>query len=941
MPSVFAWVMLFFLLCDFYDTLKLRNSTKNIIHTYDNSDSSRNARSFSPNSNVRQFFINNKNVLENRLRCDRKNLFIKRNVERDLSHRKEELFMNRKEEEKEQGVHKNEMKINKFKNSNGHEFLCTNLLMNNEEKNFIVDLCSDNSFMFDKKEDFFDRSSNGKSGVKGQGLLSLCLWFDKEDIHKTHEEIYLNRSKIEVDKLIKAKGSLKKNNTFHFYVMKDEGLDKHFDGILGFDFFSKFETFLFDTINMIIHLGDNSDDYHRAMNRLEMWKNKDLYEKIELHNYSNHIKYFHIDVNNHLYKGLLDSGTSKTLVVNSDMKLEKEDPNGDGVIIENILNEKFKVNKLKKMNRFHIVSKENKLLLTPLQMNEIYTSENKISYLDSNVVLLGLDFFLNKKFLFDLKNSVLYVHWKSSDLSFSDQRDKRYIKSSEKQENDRNNSPIDEFKVNEKCSEIYEQLKNKELSFLKMSKELEKENISMHDCKSTNDVIKKYAIKILYGSEYLSKNASDGRGKEFDERYKEITNFFKKLNSEEKQNMLNKIVNILKNNYYNTIGGGGAGSSSSKKRGENDKENITNEYEKASEILEKYVKYEIENKQYSLHRFKSWNVNRKSEKAVDEEYNHLLELYNAHPEYSFEILNDFKKELSSKRINVNNIENENEIIKKVAESRVYNNHQQNNFNKEGRNKRRKNIIVRRFTNDGNNVHTQIIIRRNGLDQDGENDNNGSSSSSEEGDEYGNDQYGNFDKMDDIFPNSLFSGIFKNFFGDSNRSQNYRNIRDGDGTDESYESDGSDENDGRDESGDNGGGDLFSELNNLFGFGNIGENIFRKKKKKSVIGFKTKEPNNLSEEEKEGTGAKNKLDSISEAIKEEKDVDIIYLLNKVQKLNDENLKNFILQSLKNENVRKILVDALKKGYQNTYEQCQKKNDNKSMYLLQMLKQTGVF
>lgn len=38
---------------------------------------------------------------------------------------------------------------------------------------------------------------------------------------------------------------------------------------------------------------------------------------------------------------------------------------------------------------------------------------------------------------------------------------------------------------------------------------------------------------------------------------------------------------------------------------------------------------------------------------------------------------------------------------------------------------------------------------------------------------------------------------------------------------------------------------------------------------------------------------------------------------------------------------MLIDAVKNGYQNIYDKCKKQNDNKSMYLLQMLKQSGIF
>ncbi|KNC37238.1 hypothetical protein PFLG_02374 [Plasmodium falciparum RAJ116] len=369
------------------------------------------------------------------------------------------------------------------------------------------------------------------------------------------------------------------------------------------------------------------------------------------------------------------------------------------------------------------------------------------------------------------------------------------------------------------------------------------------------------------GSNYLKKN---DKNIEYEKRYNEVTEFFKKLNNEEKQN-INDTIHDNNNNNNNIIN--------------HQKQHSSNQgYEKASDIIHKFVNYEINNNVYSLHKFKSSNVNKNNPKSEEEEYKFLCNLYETHPEYSFEMLNDFKKELSSKKIPYNDCNDEKDIIKKVAHSRVFNNHQFNN--------KRKNVIVRKYSDDGNNIHTQIIIR---------------------------------DKMDDLFPNSIFSVLLKNFFIQNNNNNN--NDGDGDYSSESFD---------QQNSSDDNQNDLFSELNNFFGFGNLADGMFGRKKKKKVLGFKTKEPQANLENNKE-----NADDNITQAIKQEKDVDIIYLLNKVQKLNDINLKNFILQSLNNQNIRKILVDAVKKGYTNTYEQCKKENDNKSMYLLQMLKQSGIF
>ncbi|ANQ07043.1 Uncharacterized protein PCOAH_00014490 [Plasmodium coatneyi] len=917
MPVLIGFLLLPLLLFDFYDTLKLRNSADRIIHVSEKGGCLPNPWSLSHSINARHLFIHNKNGFEGRLKFDRKNAGVQR--------RKEELFLSRDEP----GFAKNEMKIETFKSPSGNEFLCTKLVMNDQEKRFIVDLCSDNSFLFSRGEDILLKSnrSNGVAPTESERGPPHLL-FGREDVQNVHEELYLNNTKVDVERVVKAKESREKK-VFQFYLMEEKQMDKNLDGIIGFDFFSNFDSFLFDTIRMKIELGGDA-----ASNKLqEQWASTPdgHCHKVDLHNYSNHIKYFSVDVNNQLYKGLLDSGTSKTLLINSDVKLEREDERGDdSVPVENILNQRFTVRKLKKVNRFAILSKESEVGM-PLQMKELYANENVFPYLDSNVVLLGLDFLLNRKFLFDLKNGKLYMYCEGTTCSPHAMSEGNLVSGSAT--SGANNSIIDHLKVDQKCAEIYEQLKSKKLSFLNITNELEKDNIDMQDCKSTNDVIRRYAIKVIYGKEYLPRREPTRKDPEFEQRYKEMTTFFKKLSPEEKQNMLNKMVHTLRSDYRDgSFGDPSSGGSDPTNEQHNPPRN-NHEYERASEIIEKYVTQEIEKKQYSLHRFKSCNANRRNEKAVEEEYTHLSALYNAHPEFSFEILNDFKRELSARRINVNALQSENDIIRKVAETRVYN--QNANSNKEGRNRKRKNIIVRRFSNDDNNIHTQIIIRRNGLDPDDDD----SEDNTEEGKDGKYHQYGNMERMDDLFPNSLFSGIFKNFFGDSNRSEHYRS-----GGDDTDDAGGDDGEEGHQD------GDLLSELNNFFGFGNMGENFFRKKKK-SVIGFKTKEPTNGNadpegEGKKKGNGTSgdtsNDISSdISNAIKEEKDTDIIYLLNKVQKLNDANLKSFILQSLKNDNVRRILVDALKKGYQSAHEECRTQGDNKGMYLLQMLKQTGIF
>ncbi|CRG97267.1 conserved Plasmodium protein, unknown function [Plasmodium gallinaceum] len=818
MPILFIFTLCYFL-CAFCDTIKLRKNVNNITYINENKDL---ISFFSQNKYSNYFFVNNNGST------------IKKN------YNKNKLFLNINDSAE------NSLTIEKFKSSNGYDFLFTKLFMNNEENKFLVDLCSDNSFIFQKKTKILknEKENNSKE--------YMSLNYNNENIQNTKKEIHLNNRKVISEKSININFGTK---NFHFYLINNEELSKDFDGIIGFDFFKNFDNFIFDTINMNILLNENNYS-----------NNKEDFYEIKLHDYFNNIKYINVNVNNHLHKGILDTGSSRTIIVNSDNLFEGNNEEGN-ITIENILNNKYKVQKVF-LNNFDIISSGNKLI--PINLNTIY--KGNLEYLDSNVVLLGLDFLLNKKIIFDLKNRSLYISNNSSNSLYVNEDNISKHKEIDnfaykKEQNNSTNKKIDEYLVEQECQNIYEKLKKKELSFLKITKELESEDIYIKDCKSTNDVIRRYAIKLLYGTNYLKKN---DKNKEFDIRYNEMINFFKKLSNEEKQNMLNKIINTIKKDK--------------------------NDYEKASEIIEEFVNYEINNNLYSLHQFKSNNVNKNNEKALNEEYNNLYNYYTAHPDYSFEILNDFKKELSSKKISFNDCEDEKDIIKRIAESRVY------NSNKENKNKSKntkRNIIVRRYSNDDNNVHTQIIIRRNGVNSD---------DSSNSNDDENGYQYENLDKMDDLFPNSLFSGIFKNFFGDNRNEYNEEN---------------SDQNQN----------DLFSELNNFFGFGNIGDNMF-KKKKKSVLGFKTKEPETKNDN-------KDDTDILSKAIKEEKDVDIIYLLNKVQKLNDVNLKNFILQSLKNENIRKILVNAVKNGYNNTYEECKKQNDNKSMYLLQMLKQSGIF
>ncbi|SBT32829.1 hypothetical protein, conserved [Plasmodium ovale wallikeri] len=811
-----------------------------------------------------------------------------------------------------------EIALEKVASNSGNDFLCGKLFINDKARRFIVDLCSDNSFIFQKehlggRDETGEGSENGEGSEVGEGSRGinsggqmrgdhsaceggdgthLCMWYSGEDVRSVKEEIHLNNKRIKVDTVIHVKREKENEESgIPFYVMKNEELSKNYDGIIGFNFFRQFSNFTLDTVNMnIIMRGNGEHTVNSTINNAEV-----LYE-LKLYDFFNCVKHFNIRVDNHIHKGILDTATSKTVIVNSDSVTNNS---GMRVDVENVLGEKFNVEKIR-VGNISLISKDNNLISS--ELSDVYKGE--LEYLCPNVVLLGLDFLLYKKFTFDLKRETLYIV-KGSLEGIVPKTGKNI--SQEGQFNIGEDIHIDDLKVEEKCKEIFEKLRKKEISFMKITSELEGENISISDCKSTNDVIRVYAIKIIYGSDFLKKKEqSSETNNEFKNRYKEIIDFFKKLKNEEKQDMLRRIVHIMKDN--------GLG-----------------QEKKASEILEKFVTYEIHNNVYSLHRFKSSNVNKRNDKAVMDEFNQLLNFFNAHPEYSFEMLNDFKKELSQKRIDYNDCKDEQSIIKRIAQARVYNDsHTINNSGgKDGKNKRRKNIIVRRYSNDGNNIHTQIIIRRNGFgptndsSNDGEHGDHGEHGEDEEDEEDEEDgngknrgytsSYENIsNNIDDLFPNSILSGIFKNFFGDNRNEGNQE-----EGQDEDTQQN-----------------DLLSELNNMFGFGNMGNNFFRKKKK-SVIGFKTKEPNVKNESTKE------EKDNLHEAIKQEKDVDIIYLLKKVQKLNDMNLKNFILQSLKNENIRKILIDALKKGYQNTYEQCKQQNDNKGMYLLQMLKQSGIF
>ncbi|SBS83279.1 conserved Plasmodium protein, unknown function [Plasmodium malariae] len=924
MSLLFVFAIWSILLCAYYDTLQLRKNVNNsILYINDNNNFITASLPTSNKHITKHLYFSNK-VFERGKKLH--NSSSSSSIGSERGKRKVHLDV------KKNDGHKNEIIIEKFKSSSGNDVLCTKLFINDEENKFILDLCSDNSYIFDKGEKVSGRRDirNENYGIhwrdrynkEHHGNDHMHFSYDNDDIQSVKEEIHLNDNKVLVDKVINMKSNMT-NGTVSFYIIRNNELGKNFDGLIGFDFFKRYSGFMLDMVSMNIVLKEEDghavtgstisatvDASDRSSNNAvdAFFKNNEQVHEIKLYDYSNNIKYFHVNIEGQMHKGIIDTGSSNTMIVNSEntgiVRNEKDEEEKkkkyNSVIIENILNNKCKAQRVQ-VNNINIISKLNELI--PIELKSIYKSE--LDYLDANIVLLGLDFLENKKIFFDLKNNIILYYYNMSSASSVDmskdnqnsisEREDSYTYNMNSQHDAKDGSQwnskqsdkhIDDLLVERKCQEIFEKLKRKELSFLKITNELEKENIYIKDCKTTNDVIKRYAIKILYGSEFLKKNESTSGNKEFDIRYNEMINFFKKLSNDEKQNMLHKIVAMMKNDIR--------------------------DYEKASEILEKFVTYEIKNNLYSLHRFKSNNVNKKNEQSLNDEYNHLYNLYTSHPEYSFEMLNDFKKELLSRRIKYDDCQDEKEIIKRVSKCRVYEGtaaaNISSNINNSGngnKNKKRKNIIVRRYTNDDNNVHTQIIIRRNGIDSNDD--------SSDENDGNNDYQYGNMDKMDDLFPNSIFSGIFKNFFGD-NRNEN-----------------------NQDETDEEGQNDLFSELNNFFGLGNMGENMFRKKKKKSVIGFKTKEPDNTNIDNKDG----NTTDNLSEAIKEEKDVDIIYLLNKVQKLNDINLKNFIVQSLKNQNVRKILVDALKKGYHNTYEQCRKENDNKSMYLLQMLKQSGIF
>ncbi|SCP03884.1 conserved Plasmodium protein, unknown function [Plasmodium ovale] len=872
MLILFVFTIWSFLFCAFYDSLKLRKNISNAIYVNDGN------RCIAPppvgsDQYVKYLFLRSSGIEKKPRCCSRKSLF-------SMGKGDSPPFQK-------------EIALEKVASNSGNDFLCGKLFINDKARRFIVDLCSDNSFIF-QKEQWERRGENGersgginsdgqrqgdRSACEGGRGTHLCMWYSGEDVRSVKEEIHLNNKRIKVDTVIHVKREKENEDSgIPFYVMRNEELSKNFDGIIGFNFFRQFSNFTLDTVNMNITMrGNGEDNVNPTINNAEV-----LYE-LKLYNFFNNIKHFNIHVDNHLHKGILDTATSKTVIVNSDSVTKNSSMK---VAVKNVLGEKFNVEKTR-VGNISLISKDNKLIST--QLSDVYKGE--LEYLCPNVVLLGLDFLLNKKFTFDLKKEILYVV-KGPLEGIVTKKGKNI--SQEGQFNIGGDIHIDDLKVEEKCKEIFEKLRKKEINFMKITSELEGENISISDCKSTNDVIRIYAIKLIYGSDFLKKKEqSSEKNDEFQNRYKEIIDFFKKLNNEEKQDMLRRIVHIMKDN--------GLG-----------------QEKKASEILEKFVTYEINNNVYSLHRFKSSNVNKHNDKAVMEEFNQLLNFFNAHPEYSFEMLNDFKKELSQKRIDYNDCKDEQSIIKRIAQARVYHDsHTINNSGKDVKNKRRKNIIVRRYSNDGNNIHTQIIIRRNGL---GPTNDSSSDGEEDEEEEDGNGEnrgytssYENIsNNIDDLFPNSILSGIFKNFFGDNRNEGNQE---------ESHDEDTQQN-------------DLLSELNNMFGFGNMGDNLFRKKKK-SVIGFKTKEPNVKNESTSE------EKDNIYEAIKQENDVDIIYLLKKVQKLNDMNLKNFILQSLKNENIKKILLDALKKGYQNTYEQCKQQNDNKGMYLLQMLKQSGIF
>lgn len=849
--------------------------------------------------------------------------------------------------------------VENYKN-NGSELLFTTLLINNEETKFLIDLCSDNSFVFEKEDSIFNKKELSEEQkekqkrekkreqrnvetytIKDQAISDeLYFKFNHVNIQETDKLLPLNNKQIKIGKIINIQNE-KKN--FSFYQIRNEELSKHFDGIIGFDFFKKFDNFFFDAPKKIIKFNNEEQTYF----------DPNLFYEIKLYDYKNNLKYINVNIDGVLYKGIFDTATKFT-VINSKEPITDED-----ATIQNILKDTFKVKK-KTVANLQLISNNNELIQTNLK-NVFLTN---FDFLDKNVVLIGLDFLQETNLFFDFTKGALYIpkqngeeytnRDKQKDKDRERDRDGERDRDKQEQEQEQEHievqkeihkqeesshhpllkirkeevmttrkekeekeeggetkgsgeKQLDEQLIEQKSREIYEQLKNKELNFLKITKDMEKENIYLKDCRSTNDIIKKYATKLLYGSDVLKKNEKkDKGGEDFQIRYNEVTNFFKKLSNEEKQNMLNKIIHMIKKNK--------------------------DHFEKASEILEEFVHYEINKNLYSLHKFKSCNVGKHNEKAFNDEFNNLYTYYNNHPDFSFEILSDFKKELASKKINFDNFNDEQEIIKKIAESRVYSNSGTSGTSKDVKRNRgmKRNIIVRRYTNDDNNVHTQIIIRRNNLSSGSNGEGEDAEGTDEEDGEGQRDSYDNISRMEDLFPNSLFSGIFRNFFGDARGGVGDNSMSNEDGTDDTSEQIGTDHTG-------EGENDIFSELNNLFGLGNFGSNMFRRKKK-SVLGFKTKEPEIKNEQNMK---KEQEIETIDKAIKEETDVDVIYLLNKVDKLNDMNLKNFILQSLKNQNIRRILVDAVKKGYTKTMEECKKENDNKGIYLLQMLKQSGIF
>ncbi|KEG01240.1 conserved Plasmodium protein, unknown function [Plasmodium vinckei vinckei] len=863
-----------FLSCAFYNSVKIRWNENEIIQINGSSKLATFPSSINKNKYKRHFFISN-NVFEKNGNKIQPRMPTKFNKE------KKNIFLNA-----ENNVNPKELIIEKFKSDdNSNDFFYSKLFINNKERKFIIDLCSDNSFIFqkDEEDEILDMKENIDSTLSNNYINQKMLHinFRPDDVQDMKDEMHLNNTKLEVMKnIITISNDIKKK--FDFYVIKNEEISKNFDGIIGFDILKQFDMVIFDPVNMKINLIDD-ENYNELRDNIQ--KEKENMYAIPLRNYSNNLKYFIANINeSEPHKCFIDTGNSRTIIVNSNLFPASYNDEKNSETIENILNKKFSVQKADIKN-FSIITKNNQIVNA--ELNNVY--KGNMEYLDNNVILLGLDFLRDKKLIFDLKNGVLYLDGKSMHIST---------------ENSENSQNLDDVEISRKCKEIYEQLRKKEINFLKITNELESENIYIKDCKNTDDVIKKYAIKLLYGPSVLKTNDRENIKKEFDIRYNEINEFYKKLNNDQKQNMLNEIVNIMRRNTNNNF--------------------INYEYlggEKVSKLIEQFVNYEISNNSYSLHLFKSNNVNKKNENALNEEYNFLYNLYTSHPEYSFEILNDFKKELTKQKIDFKDCKDEAELIKKVAEARVFFNGKNGN-GKNGRhdnkNKNRRNVIVRRFTNDDNNVHTQIIIRRGGLDSEDSDENNNDQDNSldsffnDNGEGYSYNGMNN--NLNDLFPNSLFSGIFKNIFGNNNN----------DSEEIDTESDDNQH-------------DLLSELNNFFGLGgNMDNNFFKKKRKKSVIGFKTNTPQNNNENNKE-----EKKDTIEEAIKNEKDVDIIFLLNKVEKLNDDNLKNFILQSLKNDSIRNILIDAVKNGYQNTYDKCKNQNDNKSMYLLQMLKQSGIF